>query len=88
MPNFPKNEHFLPPDMHTYVCVCLSGDKKGSFFGKFGMLCFLETPVSRFVPLALIPTSYAVLFYSRKACHGKQTRSLTHDSAHLLSGLV
>ena len=20
MPNFPKNEHFLPPDMHTHVC--------------------------------------------------------------------
>ena len=19
--NFPKNEHFLPPDMHMYVCV-------------------------------------------------------------------
>ena len=24
--NFPKNEHFLPPDTHTYLCV--SGDKK------------------------------------------------------------
>ena len=24
--NFPKNEHFLPPDKHMYVCV--SGDKK------------------------------------------------------------
>ena len=35
-PNFPKNEHFLPP----YV--------KCSFFGKFGVLCFLETPVLRF----------------------------------------
>ena len=31
--NFPKNEHFLPPDTHTYVCV--SGGKKCSFFGKF-----------------------------------------------------
>ena len=37
-PNFPKNEHFLPPDTHTYVCV--SGGKKPSFFGKFGVLCF------------------------------------------------
>ena len=45
-PNFPKNEHFLPPDTHTYVCV--SGGKKCSFFGKFGMLCFLKTPVLRF----------------------------------------
>ena len=46
MPNFPKNEYFLPPDTHTYVCV--SGGKKYSFFGKFGVLCFLETPVLRF----------------------------------------
>ena len=48
--NFPKNEHFLPPDMHTYVCV--SGGKKCSIFGKFGMLCFLVTSVLRF---ALLP---------------------------------
>ena len=34
----------------TYVCV--SGGKECSFFGKFGMLCFLETPVLRF---ALLP---------------------------------
>ena len=27
----------------TYVCV--SGGKKSSLFGKFGMLCFLETPI-------------------------------------------
>ena len=35
-PNFPKNDHFLPPDAHTYVYV--SGSKKCSFFGKFGVL--------------------------------------------------
>ena len=40
-PNFPKNEHFLPPDKHTYV-------RKKCFFGKFGVLCFLETFVLRF----------------------------------------
>ena len=28
--------------------VCISGGKKCSFFGKFGVLCFLETPVLRF----------------------------------------
>ena len=39
-PNFPKNEHFLTPNMHTYVCV--SRGKKCSFFRKFDMLCFLE----------------------------------------------
>ena len=31
---------------------CISGGKKCSFFGKFGVLCFLETPVLRF---ALLP---------------------------------
>ena len=49
-PNFPKNEHFLLPLTHTYVCVL--GGKKCSFYGKFGVLCFLETPVLR---LALLP---------------------------------
>ena len=41
--------NFLPPNMHTYVCV--SGSNKCSFFGKFGMLCFLETLVLRCVLL-------------------------------------
>ena len=40
MPNFPKNEHFLYPDTHTYACVL--GGKKCSFFGVFGMLCWIE----------------------------------------------
>ena len=44
MPNFPKNEHFLPPDTHTHMYV--SGGTK------LGVLCFLETPVFRF---ALLP---------------------------------
>ena len=35
-PNFPKNEHFLLPDTYTYVCV--SGGKKCSLFGTFGVL--------------------------------------------------
>ena len=35
---------------NTYVCV--SGGKKGSFFGKFDLLCFFETPVFGF---ALLP---------------------------------
>ena len=45
--NFPKNEHFLPPDAHTNVCI--SGGKKCLLFGKFGVLCFLVTPVLRLV---------------------------------------
>ena len=49
-PSFAKNEHFLPPDMHMYVCI--SGGKKCLFFRKFGMLCVLETPVFR---SALLP---------------------------------
>ena len=50
IPNFPKNEDFLlPPDTHMYACV--SEGKKCSFFGKFGVLCFLETPVLRFALL-------------------------------------
>ena len=44
-PNFPKNEHFLPPNMHTYVRV--SSGKKCSFFRKFDVLCLLEKPVFR-----------------------------------------
>ena len=48
-PNFPKNEHFLSPDMHTYVCV--SGGKKCLFFRKIGVLCFFVTPVLRFALL-------------------------------------
>ena len=42
---FSEKQTFLPPDTHAYVC--LSEGKKGSFFGKLGMLCFLETPVAR-----------------------------------------
>ena len=31
--NFPKNQHFLPPDTHTYMPV--SEGKKHKIFGKF-----------------------------------------------------
>ena len=54
-PNFPKNEHFLHIDTDRYLCV--SGGKKSSFFGKFGVFSFLETPVFRFTLFALLPTS-------------------------------
>ena len=47
---FSERRRFLPPDKHTYLCV--SGSKNRSFFGKFGMFCFLEKPVLRF---ALLP---------------------------------
>ena len=40
-----KKRTFLHTDTHTYVCV--SGGKKCSFFGKFGVICFLVTSVLR-----------------------------------------
>ena len=48
--DFPKNEHFLPPDRYTGVLV--SGGKKCSFFRKFDLLGLLVTPLLRF---ALLP---------------------------------
>ena len=54
---FSKNKHFLPSDTHTYVCE--SGGEKCSFFGKFGMLSFLETPFLRF---ALFPLAKVLAF--------------------------
>ena len=49
IPNFPKNEHFLPPDTHFYVCI--SEGKKCSFFGKLDVLCSPVTSVLRFTLL-------------------------------------
>ena len=63
-PNFPKNEHFLPLDMQTYVCV--SWGKKCSFFGKFGVLCFLETSVLRFALLPYYPRNTDILNKDQK----------------------
>ena len=47
-PNFPKNEHFLPPDT-------LRG-KKCSLFGNLACFFFLETPVFEFNLFGLLPT--------------------------------
>ena len=54
-PNFPKNQHFLPPDTHTHVC--LSAGNKYSFFGKFDVLCFLVKPILEIDTFALLQTS-------------------------------
>ena len=35
-------------EKRTFTYECVSGDKKRSLSGKFGLLCFLETPVLRF----------------------------------------
>ena len=52
--NFPKNEQ--PTNglsvFDYLVGVCVSAGKKFLLFGKFGVLCFLETPGLRF---ALLP---------------------------------
>ena len=43
---FSEKRVFLTPDTFTYLYV--SRGKKRSFFGKFGVLCFLVTTVLRF----------------------------------------
>ena len=47
-----SEKHISYPLIRTCTYVCVSGCKKGSFFGKFGVLCFLVTTVLRF---ALLP---------------------------------
>ena len=47
---FSEKWHFLPLDTYTYMCI--SGGKKCLFFGKFDVLCFLETPVLKLAYLA------------------------------------
>ena len=47
----------LPPDRHTYVYVYVRVRISGyecSFFGQFGVLCFLVTSVLRFTFFCLI----------------------------------
>ena len=61
LPLFPKLSSFLTIDHH----LCVSGGKKCSFFGKFGVLSFLETPVLRF---ALLP------YYRRYGLTGFSSR--------------
>ena len=56
-PNFPKTNLSYPLiRVHVWTCVCVSEGEKYSFFGKFGVLCFLLTTVLRF----------ALLSYSRQ----------------------
>ena len=78
-PNFPKNEHFLPPNAHAYVCV--SGGKKCSFFGKFDVLCFLETRFE-ICHLALFPAK----FYSRNADFSSRKSGEEGDTCFLSRG--
>ena len=62
--NFPKNEHFLPPDTRAYVCV--SGSKKCSFFQKMCRALFsyyLRLEIRLF---ALLPTNYRRFNFPQK----------------------
>ena len=43
------------------MSLCLSGGKKYSFFGKFGVFSFLETPVLRFALLPYYQRDYMSL---------------------------
>ena len=60
------------------VCayVCVSGGKKCSFFGKFGVLCFLEIPVLKF---ALLPY-YRPIVNSRNLKTSRQIKSMENRS--------
>ena len=63
------NECFLPPHMHTYVWV--SGGNKCSFFRKFDLLCFLETPVLRFALLPYYRRNVISLVKLLFSCHSR-----------------
>ena len=66
---FQKTPNISYPLIRTYMCV--SGGKKYSFFGKFGVFCFLETLALRF---ALLPyyQRYYVLKYSNMPQYAEQ----------------
>ena len=78
-PNFSKNDHFLPPGPHTHTYI--SGGKKCSFFGKFGLLCFLVTPILRFTCLPYYRRNPLVQTWSQSANSLKHyfTRSKSHS---------
>ena len=58
--NFPKNEHFLPPDTHTYMCVSAGG-------GGVRNVRFLENLVC--------PLRFALLpYYRRSSTAAKQIK--------------
>ena len=53
------NSHFDSSTLSfTPWFLCIAEGKKCSFFGKLGVLCFLETPVLRFALFALLPMLY------------------------------
>ena len=53
--------------VNVNTCVCVSGDKKCLFFGNFGVLCFLETPVLRFAILRYYRRK--LILFTGLSCH-------------------
>ena len=56
--------------------MCVSGDKKCYFFGKFGVLCILETPVLRFALLVYYRRTLIVLFEDKLMSNFKKKAEL------------
>ena len=61
----------------SYPLIHTSGAKKCSFFGKFGVVCFLETPVLRFALLPYYRRIWIFIFFTKNL-------SLTWASAILI----
>ena len=76
---FFEKRSFLPPGPHTHTYI--SGGKKCSFFGKFGLLCFLVTPILRFTCLPYYRRNPLVQTWSQSANSLKHyfTRSKSHS---------
>ena len=53
---FPKNEHFLPPDTHTYECV-----SEGFVFRKIWRALFSWNTRFEIRPFALLPANFRFL---------------------------
>ena len=77
---------FLPLDTHTWVYV--TGGKKCLFFRKFGMLCFLVTPVLRFILLPYcrwntVFHKFVIFLYEDHDAFMRQNRNLHTKRLHL-----
>ena len=66
---------FLNP-WYAHVCVPIRG-KKYSFLGKFGVLCFLETPVLRF---SILPYYRRVMYRTPKVIRKLSIRVIFDNS--------
>ena len=79
---FSEKRKFLT-QWYAHVCVRIRG-KKCSFFGKFGVLCFLETPVLRFALLPYYRRKSETLFFFVCSGGGLPKQYWNSDADHLL----